>query len=462
MNRLIATIKYGSLKIRLFLLAVFILVVGGLVLAVYGGITYTLWALAAGAAGIIAGLLMVFLAHFAVEDIDSDEGDEPEQDAEYREKSSPVGKVGTSAQGRRAQKGNAQPNGESAEEKLIEADDYTPEIELDEPDYGSLKGDYNDEEEEPARREFWFFRLFGRRKKRDAAAGRVERESDGDGGESKERRKAGSSKRDSKSDEGGRTDEKGRKVRLEVHTVAAEYAEKYTSVVYKQLLRKYKVKRDYIPIVIDESKKFDTARTPALCWVKKKMAHFLLMEGNERVVSMPYTQFLRVTYRPNVREEKISDYNKLRKEMGIYATFEDVFPSFQTGTERSGTTYYTKNQYVLGGIVAVTPRSMRALREKYSFDMSLFDSLGQDKDYSVYFKRAYEARILWIDQVIGQQEYQNMIGGILQRMVDDVTLIRYDFLDDLEKMVQNRLITTEYADYYLQLRQKRDSGNKKR
>ena len=79
MGKLIATIKYGSAKTRLFLLAVFLLVAGGLALAIYGGITYELWALAVGALSIIVGLMMVFLANFVSQDIDEDE-DEIEEE----------------------------------------------------------------------------------------------------------------------------------------------------------------------------------------------------------------------------------------------------------------------------------------------------------------------------------------------------------------------------------------------
>ena len=55
---------------------------------------------------------------------------------------------------------------------------------------------------------------------------------------------------------------------------------------------------------------------------------------------------------------------------------------------------------------------------------------------------------MWTDGVISQNQYQNNIRDILQSMVDDESIIRYDFMDDLAKMVHHRLITDEYAEFY--------------
>ncbi len=237
---------------------------------------------------------------------------------------------------------------------------------------------------------------------------------------------------------------------------------KYTRKAMKKFIHRYKVKKDYIPVVIDESKNFATERTPAWCWVKKNVVSFLLFEGNERVVTMPLNKFLQVSYRREVPEKDLEAYQSIKNELAAYEEFEPVMPTFVSSQGRDGRSTYAKNLYVLGKDVAITPKSLRALREKYKFAIRIFDNLGVSGEYSDYFKRSYEARVLWTDGVIGQQEYQNLIGSILQLMVDDDELIRYDFIDEVERLVQYRLITTEYADYYLAQRQKKDAARRRR
>ena len=474
MGRLIATIKYGSTKTRLFLLAVFVLVAGGLALAIYGGMSYELWALAVGALSIIVGLMMVFLANFVSEDVDEDDDDDDaagsktrtrrrsmtEEDDEDDDRPVRPRKVRADDEGleflseverqKRIRRRKEEVGGDSNIVSIEFDEEYSPDGTDGLPDEnGDIKDLYEEEETKGG-----FFSFFRRKKRRSAKPGT----------EGYKARYEGNveigSEDGAGTDAGKKTKEKADSRESRALRDLNDRMAQYTPVVYRQLLHRYKVKKDFVPIVIDESKKFDTARTPALVWMKKKVVYFLLMEGNERVESMPLARFLNVTYRSEVREDNLDAYNRIRSDMGIYEQFEDVMPTFNSFTNRMGITNYTKNQYVLGGDVAVTPRSLRALRSKYKFEMHIYDSLKLQGEHSIYFKRAFEARLLWIDQVIGQQEYQNIISAILQQMVDDPEMSRYDCLDNLEQMIQNRLITDEYADYYMQQRQRRDRGRR--
>ncbi len=477
MGRLIATIKYGSTKTRLFLLAVFVLVAGGLALAIYGGMSYELWALAVGALSIIVGLMMVFLANFVSEDVDEDDDDEDEtRSARSRGRRRSMTEEGDEDDDSPVRPHKSLKDDEGLEllseierQKLIRrrkeevgGDSKIVSIEYDE-EYTSggddrlpdESGDLEDGYEEEATRG-GFFGLFRRRRRRKRAKSGTE----GYKARYEDNVTVASEGENAGTAAGKKTKEKADTRESRALRDLNDRMAQYTPVVYRQLLHRYKVKKDFVPIVIDESKKFDTARTPALVWMKKKIVYFLLMEGNERVESMPLARFLNVTYRSEVREDNLDAYNRIRSDMGIYEQFEDVMPTFNSFTNRMGITNYTKNQYVLGGDVAVTPRSLRALRSKYKFEMHIYDSLKLQGEHSIYFKRAFEARLLWIDQVIGQQEYQNIISAILQQMVDDTELSRYDCLDNMEQMIQNRLITDEYADYYMQQRQRRDRGRR--
>ena len=420
MNKLIATIKYGSAKTKAFLALVFVLLAGGIALGIYGGITFTLWALTLGGIMAITGLVMVFMANFSTQTVDVDEDEDDERRGRRNE-------------GRKDRRGSLEyeDNASERKRKTKSGDteiEYTVN-EFDEVDFGVIDGvlpknrdKYKKQQSEEAYEDDEFATLEGEAPRKRRSAEEEERP----------------------------------------QFTAEEKAERYTPEVFRRALHQYKVKKDYIPIIIDECASFGTAKTPSLCWHKRDKVFFLLMEGNERVVEMPMKQFLNVTYRQNVPEKDIPDYDAIRRKMGVYEEFEDVMPTFNSQGDRMGRTQYMKNQYVLGRDVAITPRSLRSLMGKYKFQMKIYESLGLNNDASIYFKKAYETRILWTDNVIGQQEYQNRIRNILENMAEDDSIDRLDFMDEVDNMVRFRLITDEYAGYYNVLRSRRESQGRRR
>lgn len=230
-----------------------------------------------------------------------------------------------------------------------------------------------------------------------------------------------------------------------------DYTE-FTVPTFKQLIKRYKVPKKHLKLIVDSCKSLAIDHSPVLCYVKRGRMYFVVLEGKPRCESIPFTSVYDVTYRKNVKEEDIKLYNSMR-DMEVYSDFEEFMPTFSIQGGPLGDNQYFKNLYCIGKDILVPPRSMKVLMAQFKFRFRIFDSLGIKGQHSVYFKRAYEQRILWSDNVISQNEYQSNIREILQSMVDDESLIRYDFIDDLEKMVRHRLITDEYATFY---RTKRD------
>ncbi|MCR5432714.1 MAG: hypothetical protein K6E95_09165 [Lachnospiraceae bacterium] len=219
----------------------------------------------------------------------------------------------------------------------------------------------------------------------------------------------------------------------------------YTKNEVKRLRKIYKIPKDACRIIIDSCKSLAIDHAPALFWVKKGRIYLLVFEESARCETLPMVN-TKVSYKKNLREDEIIKYNSMR-EMGVYKEFEDMMPTFSIHGGAAGNEYY-KNLYVLGKDLEITPRSLRALLTQFDFKIEVFDSLGIKGNYSEYFQKAYEQRIMWTDGVISQGQYQNNIRDILQSMVDDEAIIRYDFMDDLAKMVHHRLITDEYAEFY--------------
>jgi len=219
----------------------------------------------------------------------------------------------------------------------------------------------------------------------------------------------------------------------------------YTKNEIRRLRKVYKFPKDACRIIIDSCKSLAIDHAPALFWVKKGRINLLIFEETARCETMSMTN-TGVSYKKNIREDEIIKYNSMR-EMGVYKEFEDMMPTFSIHGGAAGNEYY-KNLYVIGKDLEVTPRSLRSLLSQFDFKIKIFDSLGVKGNYSEYFQKAYEQRVMWTDGVISQNQYQNNIRDILQSMVDDETIIRYDFMEDLAKMVHHRLITDEYAEYY--------------
>lgn len=219
----------------------------------------------------------------------------------------------------------------------------------------------------------------------------------------------------------------------------------YTKSEVKRLRKVYKIPKDACRIIIDSCKSLAIDHAPAFFWVKKGRIYLLAFEESARCETMSMNN-MDVSYKKNIREEEIIKYNSMR-EMGVYKDFEEMMPTFSIHGGAAGNEYY-KNLYVIGKDLTVTPRSLRSLMSQFSFKIRIFDSLGINGTYSEYFKKAYEQRVMWTDGVISQNQYQNNIRDILQSMVDDDSIIRYDFMDDLAKMVHHRLITDEYAEFY--------------
>ncbi|MCR5520885.1 MAG: hypothetical protein K6F44_03105 [Lachnospiraceae bacterium] len=237
----------------------------------------------------------------------------------------------------------------------------------------------------------------------------------------------------------------------EVASERASHAEKktdyktYTKNELKRLRKIYKIPKDACRIIIDSCKSLAIDHAPALFWVKKGRIYLLVFEETARCETLPMFN-MKVGYKKNIREEEIIKYNAMR-EMGVYKEFEDMMPTFSVHGGATGNEYF-KNLYVLGKDLVITPRSLRYLMIQFDFEIRIFDSLDIRGNYSDYFRKAYEQRVMWTDGVISQNQYQKNIRDILQSMVDDDTIIRYDFMDDLEKMVHHRLITDEYAEFY--------------
>ena len=431
-KKLLITLKYGETKVKMYLIGVIVLLIAGFILLVLGISGKSLIFLGTGAVLLIAGLLVMFSFSFVDIDVDLDkkivqkkekkkevkkvEKKEPEEESDENmdidfsmlEEDLNDLAIGVDGLALGAGKGNKEKSKENTESGKDQ--DNSAET-------GGSDGDSDDENVEAILKEIENYGEFD----------------DGDGAEGT-------------ASEAGNKNGTSRRREDDVYEV-----KKPTPKEIKARKKMLKVRRDdrrYTPIFVDTWREARVMHTPAFVQDKGKTANIVLIEGALRTELIPMSEFLKVTYQRGVEEKFAEDFDKVKNDPEVNAIFAELLPALYQGSAGYNSEIMCKNLYWLGGKIAITPRSLRKLFNKFDFEFHVFDSLEIKGKYSKYFKQAYENRIFWTDNVISQNDYQERIRRLLQSMVDNTELKTAEFEADLDLMVRYNLITIEYADYY--------------
>ncbi len=431
-KKLLITLKYGETKVKMYLIGVIVLLIAGFILLVLGISGKSLIFLGTGAVLLIAGLLVMFSFSFVDIDVDLDkkivqkkekkkevkkvEKKEPEEESDENmdidfsmlEEDLNDLAIGVDGLALGAGKGNKEKSKDNTESGKDQ--DNSAET-------GGSDGDFDDENVEAILKEIENYGEFD----------------DGDGAEGT-------------ASEAGNKNGTSRRREDDVYEV-----KKPTPKEIKARKKMLKVRRDdrrFTPIFVDTWREARVMHTPAFVQDKGKTANIVLIEGALRTELIPMSEFLKVTYQRGVEEKFAEDFDKVKNDPEVNAIFAELLPALYQGSAGYNSEIMCKNLYWLGGKIAITPRSLRKLFNKFDFEFHVFDSLEIKGKYSKYFKQAYENRIFWTDNVISQNDYQERIRRLLQSMVDNTELKTAEFEADLDLMVRYNLITTEYADYY--------------
>ena len=426
-KKLLITLKYGETKVKMYLIGVIVLLIAGFILLVLGISGKSLIFLGTGAVLLIAGLLVMFSFSFVDIDVDLDkkivqkkekkkevkkvEKKEPEEESDENmdidfsmlEEDLNDLAIGVDGLALGAGKGNKEKSKDNTESGKDQ--DNSAET-------GGSDGDSDDENVEAILKEIENYGEFD----------------DGDGAEGT-------------ASEAGNKNGTSRRREDDVYEV-----KKPTPKEIKARKKMLKVRRDdrrFTPIFVDTWREARVMHTPAFVQDKGKTANIVLIEGALRTELIPMSEFLKVTYQRGVEEKFAEDFDKVKNDPEVNAIFAELLPALYQGSAGYNSEIMCKNLYWLGGKIAITPRSLRKLFNKFDFEFHVFDSLEIKGKYSKYFKQAYENRIFWTDNVISQNDYQERIRRLLQSMVDNTELKTAEFEADLDLMVRYNLITIE-------------------
>lgn len=431
-KKLLITLKYGETKVKMYLIGVIVLLIAGFILLLLGISDKSLIFLGTGAVLLIAGLLVMFSFSFVDIDVDLDK-----KIVQKKEKKTEAKKVEKKEQ-------EEEPDEDmNIDFSMLEEDLNDLAIGVDGLALGTGKTGKDKEKNKDKNTD----------KKEDTSK---EKKEDREGADDenveailKEIENYGELDNDEEDGTGADGEKKSISNRRQDANVYE--VKKPTPKEIKARKKMLKVRRDdrrFTPIFIDTWREVRTMHTPAFVQDKGKTANIVLVEEALRTELIPMSEFLKVTYQRGVEEKFAEDFDKVKNDPDVNAIFAELLPALYQGSAGLSSDVMCKNLYWLGGQIAITPRSLRKLFNKYDFEFHVFDSLEIKGKYSKYFKQAYENRIFWTDNVISQNDYQERIRRLLQSMVDNTGLKTEEFEADLDLMVRYNLITIEYADYY--------------
>lgn len=218
----------------------------------------------------------------------------------------------------------------------------------------------------------------------------------------------------------------------------------------KKTLHKFKVRREHRMIFVDRSEKLKANQTPAYIWVEKKDFHLLLIEQEPRHITIPLYQIKNITYLKKQPANEDIDYAAYKGSSVLADMFRPYLPDYSHSTVVDDLSAY-KNLYGIGNDIYVTNRSASALFDLLGVEFQVDDRVTMSNKVNIYFKEAYKSNILLRDNVIDANGYADRISKTLDNLAHSTTSYA-EFKDTLNLMIRNKLITQEFASYYMGVR----------
>lgn len=227
---------------------------------------------------------------------------------------------------------------------------------------------------------------------------------------------------------------------------------KYNRSKVKKMLRKYKVKRNNKLVLIDRCEKHMIYQTPAYMWLADNMLHLLLIEKEPRHLTLPTINLHEVHYLKKQLANEEVDYAAFKGKSMLAELFRPYLPDYTHSTVVGDLSAY-KNLYGIGPGIYFTNRSAAGLFDLLAVELAVEDKVTTSPKVNSYFKDAYKANIMLRDNVIDANGYADRISSILDSMAHS-TISYEEFKDTLNIMQKNKLITAEFAMYYMGVRDK--------
>ena len=147
------------------------------------------------------------------------------------------------------------------------------------------------------------------------------------------------------------------------------------------------------------------------------------------------------------------DYDQFKKPSLLSLAFSELLPTVYVEGEGIRAKD-KKNLYVLTADLKVTNTSAKVLLDLLQVNFTLLEEEVYSKKYSPYFTSAYKLNILLKDGVLTVSDYKRKIKDVLLDLAEAQISLEV-FKIYINQLIQGRLVTREYAEYYLDYRMKR-------
>lgn len=258
-------------------------------------------------------------------------------------------------------------------------------------------------------------------------------------------------------DTGDRKKGKGKKPEEDISAAnkerdAAAQFDHYNAQVLKRIKKKYRIKKDHRPIIIDFSKSYRIKECPAFIWRIHNKVYLLLLEKEPRRICISRDLIRNMGYMPNVRADRSREYTAFEKENLITMVFKEYLPDYYDSKMKNDELKY-KNLYMLYPDICISNRSAAEVMDLLCLNFMPQDKITKSEKLNGFFKRIYAANILFKDKVYSITEYKSAVEKALGEMCYAEMPDR-EFAVTLDNLVKGRLISQQYADYYMEIRER--------
>lgn len=226
----------------------------------------------------------------------------------------------------------------------------------------------------------------------------------------------------------------------------------YNTQELKRVKRKYRVRKDHRPILIDYSESYRIKECPAFIWRAHNKVYLLLLEKEPRRICISRDLIRHMGYRPGVRVNMEEEYVAFHKENLVTNVFREYLPDYMDSKNRNDP-LKIKNLYTIYPDIWLTNRSAYAVMDLLCLNFMPKDKITESEQLNGFFKRIYAANIMYRDRVYSIMEYKESIERSLRDMCY-AEMPEREFDTTLEQLVKGRLISDEYANHYREIRKK--------
>lgn len=226
----------------------------------------------------------------------------------------------------------------------------------------------------------------------------------------------------------------------------------YNKKMLARVKKKYRVRKEHRPIIIDSSVSYHIKECPAFIWRIHNKVYLLLLEKEPRRISISRDLIRHMGYEPNVEAAPEGEYEAFKKESMVTGVFKEFLPDYKIVKGKDGKKK-VKNLYTIYPDIRITNNSVNDVMDLLCLNFMPEDKITKSDSLNGFFKRIYAAQILYIDQVYGVMEYKEAVENTLTDMCY-AEMPKREFAATLENLVKGKLISKQYANYYLEMRDK--------